>query len=90
VNRREGLPIINPHPIRQLCLKVGENIRGILGSVALPSINGSVFFKRWYLGITCFVGSPRPGSHSHSAVAVIGTVSNALLVERAATVAAAV
>ena len=85
---REGTPVANPRPVQRLRLRQGENTRGVLRSVALPTVNNSTFCKRWHLGMTCFSGCPRALSHVHPPVAVVDTVAAALAAERAAAAAA--
>ena len=73
--RREdcsGEVIANPRPIQRLSLLPEENTRGICREVALPTLGGVAFCKRWHLGYVCFGDCPRSASHVHPPGVSIG------------------
>ena len=76
--------IANPRPIQCLRLLPGENTRGVCREVALPTLGGFAFYKRWHLGYACFGDCPRAASHVHPPVAVVDEVIAAMTAERAA------
>ena len=86
---REGDPIANPRPIPRLRLLAGENTRDVLRRTPLPTMNGCTFCKRWHMGMSCWTRCARVASHKHPPNAIISTVADALVAERAAAVAAA-
>ena len=83
-DRRDGDQVPNLRPIQRLRLLPSENTRGVLRNTPLPTINGSVFCKRFHLGMVCFAGCPRAASHVHPAIDVVDAVASALTAERAA------
>ena len=83
---RSGEAIAKPRPIQCLRLLPGENTRGICREVALPTLGGVAFCKRWHLGYTCFGDFPRAASHVHPPVAVVNEVAALMAGERAAEV----
>ena len=78
--------IANQRPIQRLRLLLGENTRGMCREVALPTLGGVAFCKRWHLGYTCFGYCPRAALHIHPPVAVVDEVAAAMTVERTAEV----
>ena len=85
---REGNPVPNPRPIPRLRLLARENTRDILRRTPLPTMNGCTFCKRWHLGMSCWTKCARAASHKHPPNAIVNTVAEALVSERAATAAA--
>ena len=76
--------VSNPRPIQRLHLLPGENTRGICREVALPTLGGVAFCKRWHLGYGCFGDCPRAASHIQPPVLVVDKVVAELTAERAA------
>ena len=74
----------NPWPIQRLRLLPGENTQGMYREVALPTLGGVAFCKRWHLGYACFRDCPRAASHVHPPVVVVDEVAAAMMAERAA------
>ena len=83
---RSGEVITNSRPIQRLRLLPGENTRGMCREVALPTLGGVDFCKRWHLGYACFKDFPRAASHVHLPVAVVDEVAAVMTAERAAEV----
>ena len=81
---RDGAVVINARPIPRFALLPTENTRGVLRSATLPSMHGSVFCKRFHLGLTCYANCPRAASHCHPTIAIVDEVSAALVSERSA------
>ena len=81
---RGGQVVSNPRPIQRLHLLPGKNTRGICREVALPTLGGFSFCKRWHLRSGYFGDCPRAASHIHPPVSVVDEVAAALTAERAA------
>ena len=47
---REGTPLTNSARISVLTLRAGENARDVLRNLALLTLGGSVWYKRWHHG----------------------------------------
>ena len=80
---REGTPLTNPDRISVLTLRAGENTRGFLRNVDLPTLGGSVWCNRWHHGGRCFSGCNRKVGHIPPTAAALATVTAALKIERA-------
>ena len=80
---REGTPLTNPARISVLTLRAGENTRDVLSNMALPTLGGSMWCKRWHHGGRCFSGCDRRGSHIPPTAAALATVAATLKIERA-------
>ena len=83
-NGHDGDPVPNLRPIQRLRLLPGENTRGVLRNVTLPTINGCVLCKRFHLDLMCYTGCIRARYHVHPPVTVVDFVASALTAERAA------
>ena len=82
--------ILNPRPIQRLWILIGENTRGVCLDVALPTLGGIAFCKRWHIGYTCFGIFPRAASHHHPAGDIVDKVAAAMEVDQATRVETAV
>ena len=78
---REGTPLTNPAYIYVLTLRAGENTRDVLRNVALLTLGGSVWSKRWHHGGRCFSVYDRRGSHIPPTAAALATVTAAFKIE---------
>lgn len=81
---RKGNKVQNPRLIQCLKLRARENTRGALRYVAICTVGGCIFCKRWHLGGSCFTRCPRVGSRVYPPVGTIDTVDSTLMVERTA------
>ena len=79
---RGGQAVSNPRPIQSLHLLPGENTRGICREVALPTLGGVDFFKRWHLWVLW--GFPAGGFPHPPPLSVVDEVAADLTAERAA------
>ena len=82
-NERDGEVITNPHTIQRLRILSGENTRGMCWDVALPTLGGIAFYKRWQMGYTCFGDCLRSASHLHPTGAILDEVAAAMTADRA-------
>ena len=57
-NERNGEAIANLRHIQRLRLISRENTRGMCREVALPTLGGVTFCKRWHMGYACFRDCP--------------------------------
>ena len=89
-NERNREVIPNPCPIQRLRILSGENTRGMLWDVALPTLGGVAFCKRWHMGYTCFGDFLRAASHLHSVGDIVDELEAAMATDRAARAASAV
>ena len=74
-NDRNGEFIPNPRPIQRLCILNAENTRRMCRDVALPTLGGFAFFKRWHMSYTCFRDFPRAASHLHPTRDIVDKVT---------------
>ena len=58
--------------------------------MALPTLGGVDFCKRWHMGYTCFGDFPWAASHLHPAGAILDEVAATMATDRAARSASAV
>ena len=82
-NDRDGEVIPNPRPIQHLWILIGENTRGVCRDVALPTLAGVAFCKRWHMGYTCFGDCPQAASHHHPVEDIVDKVAAAMEADRA-------
>ena len=59
----KGAVKMNPHHRPNLALLPGENTQDVLRTLALPTLGGSTWCKRWNHRGRCFENCPRRGSH---------------------------
>ena len=79
----EGTPLTNPARISVLTIRAGDNTRDVLRNVALPTLGGSLWCKRWHHGGRCFSDCDRKGSHIPPTAVALKTVTTTLKLERA-------
>ena len=79
---REGTPVTNYARISVLTLRAGESTRDVLRNVALPTLGGSVWCKRWHHGGHCLLGCDMRGSHIPPTATALSTVTVALKLEQ--------
>ena len=80
---QEGTSLTKPARISVLTLRVGEKTHNVLRNVALPTLGGSVWCKRWHHGGHCLSGCDSKGSHIPPTAAALAKVTATLKIERA-------
>ena len=71
------------HPIQRLHIPSGDNTQGMCRDVALPTLGGIAFCKRWHMGYTCFGDCPQAASHHHPVEDIVDKVAAAMEADRA-------
>ena len=81
---REVIP--KPLAIQLLRILNGGNMPGMFRDVALPTLGGVAFCKRWHMGYTYFGDLTQAASQLHPAGAIVDEVVAAMAEDKAARV----